>query len=424
MPLINMKEKATLFGIFAPCAALLFFVEPLQAGSAGKAPAEKPYEQAKKQLPEPLYPYYRLLDRIMGANPSVTQRASIAIRSIDANSCRQMLGESSICSIASQLPDVSKDDHFAMWALQTAGAASGSLNASAESRNNQIIINKALDDNLSNDLEAKACVVAHEIAHIQQDHTKAMFKARDEWNTEAADRISSAIQNAKKAKASKNFWNTLAIAASAANAGYQQGMGNYYSAANAQRESERLVANQQADNAAGGMAFNALLDQAKGQAPQVFGALKQMEGLPASLVNRTMKDVNSYLAEVNDRSSALSRQQEIEADTAAVQYLAQAGINPQGCLRVVATLHRGRYSPVASKDSTHPGEQERIQNFKKAIEKTAPDYLKARSQIIKPAPLSFRYDNKLEFVTVYPKGFVLPPQQRSPGADVDALLGK
>jgi len=419
-----MKVNITELGICAPLAALLFSAGPLIAGSAGKAPAVKPYEMAKKQLPETLYPYYRLLDRIMGANPSVTQRASIGIRSIDANSCRQMLGDSSICSIASQLPDISKSDHFAMWALQTAGAASGALNASAESRNNQIMINKALDDNLASDLEAKACVVAHEIAHIQQDHTKAMLKARDEWNNEAAARISSAIQNAKKAKASKNFWNTLAIAANAASAGYNQGTGNYFSAANSQRESERLASRQQADYAAGGMAFNALLDQAKGQAPQVFGALKLMEGLPESLVSRTMKDVNVYLAEVNDRSSALSRQQETEADTAAVQYLAQAGINPQGCLRVVAILHRGSYNPVASKDSTHPGEQERVQNFKKAIEKSSSDYVRARSQVAKPASLSFRYDDKLEIVTVYPKGFVLPSHQRAPGADVDTLLGK
>ena len=156
----------------------------------------------------------------------------------------------------------------------------------------------------------------------------------------------------------------------------------------------------------------------------MFEALKAMDGLPASLVARTMKDVNVYLSGVSDQAMALSREQEHEADRLAVNYLAKAGINPEGCLRVVTYLHRGQYNPVSSKNDTHPGELERTQSLKQAIAASAADYARSKAQLLKPAPLLYRYDNRLEVVTLYPAGRAQDRQSRPAPLDVDNLLSK
>jgi Zn-dependent protease with chaperone function len=134
-----------------------------------------------------------------------------------------MLGNSGVCSVAVELPDVKREDHFLIWALQVAGSTAGAPNAYAQSSNNRIVINKALDLAFAEDLEAKACVLAHEMAHLQQDHTKQMKKALAEWNTEAAGKITGAVRNAHSAKSNNQFWSALAMVANAASADYSIG---------------------------------------------------------------------------------------------------------------------------------------------------------------------------------------------------------
>jgi hypothetical protein len=386
--------------------------------------AEKIYQQAKAELPEPLYPYYRLLDRIMSANGAINQKATIGIRSLDEASCKKMLGDAGVCAVAAELPDVNKQDHFLIWALQVAGSTAGAPNAFAQSSNNRIVINKALDLGFSDDLEAKACVVAHEMAHIQEDHSKQMKKALADWNTEAAGKISSAVRNAHSAKSNNQFWSALAMVANAASAGYSASMGDTNAALAANNSNQVLAARQQADDQMGRNLMAEIYKLAQGEAPEVFEALKGMDGLPASLVARTMKDVNVYLSEVSDQAFALSREQEHEADRLAVSYLAKAGINPEGCLRVVTYLHRGQYRPVSVKNDTHPGEQERSQNMKQAIAASAADYARSKAQLVKPVALPYRYDNRLEVVTIYPAGRAQDRQSRPAPVDVDNLLSK
>ena len=114
---------AVLAGTFA------FLSTTAQLKAAPNPPINKPYQQAKTEMPEDLYPYYRLLDRIMAANPGISQQATIGLRSLDESSCRKMLGDSAICAVASELPDISRQDHFVIWALQVAAATSGAPNA-------------------------------------------------------------------------------------------------------------------------------------------------------------------------------------------------------------------------------------------------------------------------------------------------------
>ena len=385
--------------------------------------ASKAYYQAKTELPGDLYPYYRLLDRIMSANPGINQQATIGLRSLDESSCRKMLGDSNICTVATELPDVNRQDHFMIWALQVAAATSGAPNAFAQSRNNRIVINRSLDQVFGNDIEAKACVVAHEMAHLQEDHSKKKMVALAQLNVEAAGKIRAAVRNAQSANQSNQFWNTLTIASNAASAGLNASAGDIDAANRANMSNQLLVQRQDADNARGRALMDKLYKQAQGEAPEIFESLKTMDGLPASLVARTMKDVNIYLSKVNDQLFALSREHEHEADSLAVKYLANAGINPEGCLRVIAGLHRGQYQPIAAKDDTHPGEQERIQAINQAIEVNAAAIRRGKAQLVRPAPLDYHYDPRLEVVTLYPGQSPTRPVKPNI-VDVDGFLGK
>jgi Zn-dependent protease with chaperone function len=384
----------------------------------------KPYQQAKSELPESLYPYYRLLDRIMAANPAVNQQATIGLRSIDESSCRLMLGDAAICSVVAELPDVNKQDHLMIWALQVAGTTAGAPNAFAQSSNNRIIINKALDQAFGNDLAAKACVVAHELAHLQEDHSKQMKTALAQWNVDAAGKINAATRNAHSANKGKQFWSAFAMVTNAASAGLNASTGNTSAANQANANNEILAARYQADQAMGRALMQKIYQVAQGQAPEVFKALQGMEGLPASLVARTMKDVDGYLAQVNTQVFALSRQQEHEADSLAVSYLAKAGIDPDDCLRVIAALHRGVHKPIANSQDTHPGEQERNQVIQQAITANAAIIARSKSQPPKPAALAYRYDPRLEVETVFPGGKPQGGLKKPANADVDSFLGK
>lgn len=394
-----------------------------EVGASGAT--DQTYQRAKAELPEPLYPYYRLLDRIISSNRTISQQATIGLRSLDEASCRQMLGDAGVCAVATELPDVNKQDHFLIWALQVAGSTAGAPNAFAQSSNNRIIINKALDQVFSSDLEAKACVVAHEVAHLQEDHSKQMKKALAGWNSEAAGKIQSAVRNAHSAKSNNQFWSALAMVANAASAGYSASMGDTSAAAQATNSNQLLAARQQSDQIMGQNMMAQVYKMAQGEAPEVFQALKGMDGLPASLVSRTLKDVNVYLSDVSTQAFALSRQQELEADRLAVGYLSKAGINPEGCLRVVTALHRGQYRPVSGRDDTHPGEQERLQAIRQAIDALPGSAARVKGPGQKPAPLVYRYDKRLEVVTLYPiSGGPQTRQPRPAAVDVDALLGK
>jgi hypothetical protein len=425
MPLTPWQTRRWLVLALVPWWGLGAALLAPRPSVAAPNPAEKTYQRAKTELPEALYPYYRLLDRIISANPAITQKTTIGLRSLDEASCREMLGTNNgVCAVATELPDVKKEDHFLIWALQVAGANGGAPNAFAQSSKNRIVINKALDVSFANDLEAKACVVAHEMAHLQQDHSKQLKAALAQWNTDAAGKISSAVRNAHSAKSNNQFWTTLAMVANAASAGYGASVGNSSAVASATNSNQALMARYQADHLAGRQLLGEVFKVAQSEAPEVFTALQGMDGLPASLVARTLKDVKVILGEVNDKGFALSREQELEADRLAVSYLAKAGINPQGCQRVVAYLHRGQYQPVAAKTDTHPGEQERAQNMATAITASAADYARAKTRTVKPNPLAYRYDTRLDVVTLYPQTAPQDRRQAPAPVDVDNLLGK
>ena len=94
---------------------------------------------------------------------------------------------------------------------------------------------------------------------------------------------------------------------------------------------------------------------------------------------------------------------------------------------MVTYLHRGQYNPGSSKNDTHRGEQERTQSMKQAIAAiaaSAADSARSKAELIKPSPFLYRYDNRLEVVTLYPAGRAQDRQSRPAPLDVDNLLSK
>ena len=145
--------------IFTGFSLLLLTCTPFNAFAKSKQKAlpannasTKVYEAAKAKLSQELYPAYRILDRLMSANPAIKQNTSIAVRSLDEQTCKQLIGENALCAIAANLPNVSKEDNLMIWALQVAAAQTPDLNAYATSANNKIVINRALYDALANNI--------------------------------------------------------------------------------------------------------------------------------------------------------------------------------------------------------------------------------------------------------------------------------
>lgn len=369
------------------------------------------YSKAKEQLPPDIYSIYRLTDVVMKSNPEIATKVRIGLRSSDTASCKQLIGENSpLCNIISALPDVKSGDNFVVWAIQTASSVVGPPNAYASSYNNQIIVNKSLFEGLGNDVEAQACVIAHELGHIAKDHTKQKEANRAELDMSTAGQIQSAINNAHKAKASQSFWGAVAIGLNAAG-------GNHYANAS-------LMNQMQNDKLIGGLMYQNLSIIAKTWQPETSQALAKMDGLGASLISRTMKDVYEYLSDSTNKQAEFSREKEKEADALAVGYLYNANLDPQACIRVIDFLSRGTPATISAPGDSHPGEYERKEAIMRAIESLP------KKKSISPAnsqnalkPLPFSFDDNIQMVTLYAAGTLPEPTINKANA-IDRVLGK
>jgi hypothetical protein len=401
-------------------AAFAIGLSFIELTSASAAPSETKgggkvnsgaYAKAKDQLPPDIYSIYRLTDVVMKSNPEIAPKVRIGIRSSDTASCKQLIGEnSSLCNIIQALPDVKSGDNFVVWAIQTASSVLGQPNAYASSFNNQIIVNKSLFEGLGNDVPAQACVIAHELGHIAKDHTKQKETKRVELDMSTAGQIQSAINNARKAQASKSFWNAVAIGLNAAG-------GNHYANAS-------LMNQMQNDKLVGGLMYQNLSNIAKTLKPETSQALAQMDGLGASLISRTMKDVYEYLSDSTNKQAEFSREKEIEADILAVGYLYNANLDPQACIRLIDFISRGTPATVSAPGDSHPGEYERKEAIMRAIEALPK---KKSISLVNPQnatkPLPYSFDDQIQMVTLYTAG-ALPETTVNKVNAIDRVLGK
>lgn len=225
-----------------------------------------------------------------------------------------------------------------------------------------------------------------------------------------AGQIQSAINNAHKAKASQSFWSAVAIGLNAAG-------GNHYANAS-------LMNQMQNDKLIGGLMYQNLSNIAKTWQPETSQALAKMDGLGASLISRTMKDVYDYLSDSTNKQAEFSREKEKEADALAVGYLYNANLDPQACIRVIDFLSRGTPATVSAPGDSHPGEYERKEAIMRAIESLP------KKKSISPVnpknalkPLPFSFDDQIQMVTLYAAGALPEPTVNKANA-IDRVLGK
>ena len=344
-----------------------------------------------------------MLERFIQTN-RFSQGMAITSRAM-SNGCAE---NDTACILAERLPKVSKEDNILIWSLQTINDVWGANNATANSSNNLIQISRALQNNLTSNPVGLACVVAHEAAHIERNHTKEKQQQLTKLDKIASEKINSAVANAYKAKKSNEFWAAVAVGINAYNAGYQSSQGNYSAAAQSQFDAQRLANQITADQNAGSLLsqqYRQIIEKSlyslRLRAPQTLQAMNQMSGLSGTLVKRTMRDVKDYILEFALEMKKLSRLHELEADTLAVTYMANASLDPNRCIDVIDLLHRQDGDTSTHPMDTHPGEEKRTNDLRQAIEELPPR-LKRKYKNVGPRfkyPLvPYVYDSETEVV--------------------------
>lgn len=393
--------------------------------------ASTEYAQAKKEINSETYPSYRILERLMYAN-KIERPIQITSRSVSEADCDWLKQSDKAaytkCILASGIPDLEAKDDLTMWAIQVHSASNGIINATADHKG-LITMQAALVNNLGLDLSAQACVVAHELAHIQLRHIKTRQELIATLDKETGRKISSAVKNAHSKNKSNQFLAVLAVGLNAASSGINSGYGNYSAALNADIANANLLNQMARDQEYGPAALNAAMIKVQqslhSYSPNVIKAMSGMQGLPMKLVNRTMRDVNSYLNNSTLKIRALSREHELEADAQAVTYLANAGIDPSGCMRVMELIHASTGDKTTNSEGTHPGENERVGELKKALDRI-PRSLKSKymNKFQQYKPLPYTYNAKTGIVQIYPANSA--PERtgsQTPASVVEDMLG-
>ena len=89
------------------------------------------YAEAKKEMPEDVYPVYRLLERIIQTN-KVPGAVGITVRSTTPEDCLVITSNKELCSVIGDLPDVQPKDSMIAWAIQVVSSTAPLPNASAD----------------------------------------------------------------------------------------------------------------------------------------------------------------------------------------------------------------------------------------------------------------------------------------------------
>ncbi len=273
------------------------------------------YKRAKKLFDPNLYLLYRLTDRILEAN-QIKRPIRVAVRK--GSFCDQ---SNPACAASQVLPDIDKSTNFDIWASQVVNTMVGNPNAGATSTSGTLFVNVPMLKELMGKPTQLSCVIAHELAHITQNHSEAEQKERLKYDMEAAQRISSRV---KQLHANQNTgYMALAILG---------GMSAAYSGDNS---SLNTISTQiQFDRIAAQMAAPEIGKVALNNTPVIGEAINQMKGLSPSYVKSAMASTDIYLRDATLKLKAFNRGQEYEADLLGLRYITKAGFSPQACLKL------------------------------------------------------------------------------------------
>jgi predicted Zn-dependent protease len=198
------------------------------------------------------------------------------------------------------------------------------INASASDLN-LLTFYSGLIDQLHGDYEAIACVVGHEMAHLEKNHIPLRVKVQAEMLKlkEEAD----------------------------------------------QELLAELQANQKQSSSVGGGIIGAVVDRVAGTGGlanfagrTLDQALEDMDAAEKQQAQARAKEIyQEKLETLNQEFSATIQEHELESDRYGYIYAARAGLDPQGCLRAMDVLNDLPTSHLPG--ITHPSTPERIQKL-------------------------------------------------------------
>ncbi len=302
-----------LLGLALFSSSILYFL--------GRSDRSVAYKRAKKVMDPDLYLVYRLSERLLDAN-SIKRSLRVAVRR--GAECEGSLGlksDSAKCAAAQYLPDIDKSTNFDIWASQVVNTMAGSANAQASSISGTIFINIPMLKELMGKPEQVACVLAHELAHVTQNHSEEKIEQQNKYDLIAASRIS---QKMKKLRQSQNTGYAMAA--------FLGGMSAAYSGDNS---SLNNLNNQIAmNNLASQIAEPQITAMAMQYSPQVGEAINTMKGLSPAYMKQGSKYINAYLRDASLALTAFGRGLEYEADLLGVEYIARAGLSPKSCVKM------------------------------------------------------------------------------------------
>ena len=312
------KKLILVFGLLAAVISVPNIL--LLTGNIGNTKSAA-YKRAKKIMNPDLYLTYRITERILEAN-NIKRPIRVAVRK--GSDCSGSLGidpNSSKCWSAQVLPDIDKITNFDIWASQVINTMTGNANAFANSDSGFLFVNKALLKELMGRPEQLACIIAHELAHITQNHTEEKRKARFKYDSIAASRISERIVKLKNSQAGAYFM-----------AAVLAGVSDGYSGTNT---SVNQLSNQIAfNNLASQMLAPQITEKAMEYSPVIAESINQMQGLSPQYVNKGFSYIDGYLRDSALSLTAFGRGLEYEADLLGTQYAATAGFSEKACLKL------------------------------------------------------------------------------------------
>jgi Zn-dependent protease with chaperone function len=276
------------------------------------------YKSAKEVMSPDLYLIYRVADRIITTN-NIKRPIRVAVRNnVD---CIGILGldpNSAKCQSVQLLPQIDKATNFDIWAAQVVGTMSGSANAFAMSDSGTIFLNTAMLKELTGKIDQVACVVAHELAHVTQNHSEDKRNKQKELDAKTAGKVAKSVSKARSAQ------NTY-IAGMAILGGINAGLGN---------------STYSTDMALNNLQISAMLTKpqiaktALQYSPLIGESINEMQGLAENFAQMAWNRIEYNLRDHALEFAGFSRELEYEADLIGVEYVAAAGFKPSQCKKL------------------------------------------------------------------------------------------
>ena len=307
-------------GLLATAASVALLAVTAQDGNSEtiKEKRSLAYKSAKEVMSPDLYLVYRVADRIITTN-NIKRPIRVAVRNnVD---CVGMLGldpNSAKCQSIKLLPQIDKATNFDIWAAQVVGTMSGQANASAYSDAGTIYLNTAMLKELTGKIDQVACVVAHELAHVTQNHSEDKRKKNKELDAKISLKVSKSVAKAR------NSQNTY-IAGMAILGGINAGLGNSTYSTDMALNNLRLSAM---------LTKPRIAQQALNYSPLIAESFNEMQGLAENYVSMALDRIQYNLRDYNLEFAGFSRELEYEADLLGTEYVAAAGFKPRQCKKL------------------------------------------------------------------------------------------